>query len=342
MIGGRRWLWVTVAALMGGCDGRDINAPALEAALATTRQQPPEGSAIETPLGVWMRDAGPHRATISIDYRLDDEGGRTTRMFLQRSIDRYVEGPFRVEERRTWFETGAGREAHRSEAEAVYDGKRLVVRPGAGPWRERETWAGQQWELLRSTYAPIFEFSEAFEPYAKRTLDKEGLAVAGVAGQAFVLSLRPDVIPQRLTLEALASLRDHDQRWVRWLTATHRPMELTGFEVRPTAGGDPMACQWIIKGSVTEGAFAASFRLTLDVAISDLPPARPIALPGQDEILPTHRPRIWAMIEDVLGERITPLYRRAAGQPASRDASPTSSEAPGGAGSSAVARSGGR
>lgn len=313
MTGAGRWVWGAVAAAaLAACDGRDINAPALEAALATTRQQAPEGTAIATPLGVWMRDAAPHRATLTVDYRLDNEDGRTTRMFLERTIDRYVEGPFGVEERRTWFETGAGSESYRTEAEAIYDGQRLVVRPGAGPWRERETWAGQQWELLRSSYAPLFEFTEAFAPYVQRTPDKGGLSVAGVPGQGFALSLRPDVIPQRLTLEALASLRDHDQRWVRWVTATHQPVELTGFEVRPTAGGDPMACQWVIRGSVTEGAFAASFRLTLVVEVGDLPPARTIALPAQAEILPMHRPRTWAMIEDVLGEDIAPLYRRAA------------------------------
>ena len=306
----RALLSVWLFALLLGCEapGSTSGRGALETALSTCGTETVLGAP-----GVLPRHgAGRHRDVMSLRILIGDEGTGLS-LLLERIVDRDAGGSFKSTDSRVvrtpWW---AGRVLEEGR-EGIHIADTFATRRTGAPWIMREVLEGEPWTWLQDTYdiAPTlrkafggyFVWTEASPPTSERLF---GMEVTWSR-----ISLDEGVAPAPLDQRTLDLLRDHETHWAAWLAATHRPERVQGRLARATTTGEVVAGDLDIVGTVTIDQEERRFELELRYGVESLPEDVSFRIP--EGAYPTERPRIWRMVEGVMGEDLAPIYHRAAG-----------------------------
>jgi hypothetical protein len=265
-------------------------------------------------------------------------GGESHSLELSRSIARDGRR-FRVVEHRLH---GAPSAADPSQVnptatrfEAIFDGERLAVRRGHGPFIERDARDGLPARILSQMHdfgpAILTAFGDylVLSPGAGRAPEVAGIRLAWSK-----VELDPAVAPKPMSESELAALRDHERHVFAWLAATLRPSQVTG-RVAHVAGSDQsperlVEAELTLSGGARGSVTSPPGGFTLDLiqrvsalgesAIASLRERAPADFTLPADLLPPDRPRPWKMIVDVLGDELLPPYR--VERPVQRPASP--------------------
>lgn len=311
-------------SLTPACSAEEGEVGALEHALAKARPMHEVVDPSSTASRPW--EGVPLAALIA--HRLESElkvvvtiGTAAHSLTVSRSIAR--EGRrFRFVERRIHREPSLGDPSASVETatrfEVVFDGERLAIKRGTGPFIERDARDGLPARLLSQAHDLAPTVLASFGDYLTET-PSPGRApeVAGLRPQWRALSLDPGVRPRAMSEAELVSLRDHERDVFAWAAATFRPTKVTGRIGR--LGEEPLECELSLAGGVRGATDGGGGGFTLELmqrvsplgesAIATLSERAPadFALPG--DTLAPDRPRPWKMIEDVLGDELLPPYR---------------------------------
>lgn len=248
-------------------------------------------------------------------------GDKAQTLTISRSIAR--EGRrFRFVERRVHREPSLADPAASLETatrlEVIFDGERLALKRGTGPFIERDARDGLPAKLLTQAHDLAPSVFSSFGDYLGETPSPGRAAeIAGLKPQWRALSLDPAVRPRTMDEAELAALRDHERHVFAWAAATFRPTKVVGRVGR--LGEEPLECELSLAGGVRGPANSGGGGFTLELnqrvsplsesAIASLPERAPADFTIPKDALPPDRPRPWKMIEDVLGDELLPPYR---------------------------------
>lgn len=295
---------VALALLSLGCapDGRH---EVLEEALAEaspTHLAPPDKQRVP-------EIKTPHQVHVHGVFSLKGGAGGGQRVEVDRQVLRGPNGAFRIIDRRFWHDHIVTPKGSEDGREVLFDGRELVIRRSWGPWMERETLDGQHLRLLDDAYDVAPAVLAGFEDYIQFREDPQGAdKVAGVDVVWERLVLDTQVVPRPLPEEELLRLRNHQDHWRHWLSATHKPNRIDGRLARRLDGDrSVMAGDLLIEGTAEWGGLPAAFTVTLRYTVSELPPGSSFTLPVERQ--PARRQRPWKMIKDVLKDSLSPVYQ---------------------------------
>lgn len=315
---------LSVGAL-SACSSEEGEVGALERALAKAR---PMHEVVDPATAATRPWEGGVPLPALVAHRLESElkltvtfGDTAQTLTISRSIAR--EGRrFRVVERRVHREPSLADPAASLETatrlEVVFDGERLALKRGTGPFIERDARDGLPARFLTQVHDLAPSVFASFGDYLTETPSPGRAAeIAGLKPQWRALSLDPAVRPRTMDEAELTSLRDHERHVFAWAAATFRPTKVVGRVGR--LGDEPLECELSLAGGVRgpSGAGGGGFTLELtqrvsplsESAIATLSERAPADFSLPSDALPPDRPRPWKMIEDVLGDELLPPYR---------------------------------
>jgi hypothetical protein len=298
-----RYPWILVG--IAGCSSSQDpeGTQALTEALATAGQ-----SARATELGLSLPHAGasPHRMRATAELVLETSPEKRWMVRIERTIDRGEERRFRVTDTRFFTDSVRPVKDHEDGREILYDGGRLAVRRAAAPWRERAAWKGEERELLASAYDAMPALLSAFGPYLTWRAGEGPPQVIGLEVEWREAALDTSVAPRPVEPARLAELRDYDATLAGWLGVTHRPTRVSGRLAFKSGTQEVVAGELELSGSAQVEGTEAQFVARAKLAPEALPEVG-FQIPA-DAMPPTRR-RTWRMIEDVLGDELSPRYR---------------------------------
>jgi hypothetical protein len=238
---------------------------------------------------------------------------------VRRTIDRGPGGAWRFLDERSFTDPDLAPKGYDDRREVIFDGQKLAIRRGWGPWMDRDNMDALAERLLTSAYDAAPTLLDALGPYLV-------IGTPGAGGGAAGLEPNPTGLPVVFTVlsmrtpnlegpteprdpQRLRELRDTRGHWGRWFAATHVPTELQG-QLGRTAEGDVVAGSLEVEGRARVEGVERAFVLHLQVTTLSLPEQVSFQLP--EERLPATRDRPWKAIEDVMGDDLAEIYRRRA------------------------------
>lgn len=311
--------------LSSACSSEDGEVGALERALAKAR---PMHEVVAPEVAATRPWDGGVPLPALVAHRLESElkvavtfGDKAQALTISRSIAR--EGRrFRFVERRVHREPSLADPSASLETatrfEVIFDGERLALKRGTGPFIERDARDGLPARLLTQAHDLAPMVFSSFGDYLTETPSPGRAAeLAGLRPEWRALSLDPAVRPRTMDEAELTALREHDKNVFAWAAATFRPTRVVGRVGR--LGGEPLECELSLAGGVKGPANAGGGGFTLELtqrvspltesAIATLSERAPADFSLPKDALPPDRPRPWKMIEDVLGDELLPPYR---------------------------------
>lgn len=311
--------------LSSACSSEEGEVGALERALAKAR---PMHEVVAPEVAATRPWDGGVPLPALVAHRLESElkvavtfGDKAQALTISRSIAR--EGRrFRFVERRVHREPSLADPSASLETatrfEVIFDGERLALKRGTGPFIERDARDGLPARLLTQAHDLAPMVFSSFGDYLNETPSPGRAAeLAGLRPEWRALSLDPAVRPRTMDEAELTALREHDKNVFAWAAATFRPTRVVGRVGR--LGGEPLECELSLAGGVKGPANAGGGGFTLELtqrvspltesAIATLSERAPADFSLPKDALPPDRPRPWKMIEDVLGDELLPPYR---------------------------------
>lgn len=305
---------LVAAALVGplACGGDDDEAAgesAFAQAIARTR---PAWTPEQEPTRP-LSGSGPHAMTLRAELRLDAPAG-TQRLEITRVVQRGPGHAYTLLDRRAWTTPSVHADnpprTHVEEVASRFDGARFAGRRGDGPWLERDTLDGHAERVLAAAYdLQTLVLGGLGDYLAWRDLPPNEERPATVAGLPVTwreASLDTAVRPRVMNDAELRALREHTRDWTAWVGATHQPTRVSG-RVAFTEAGLVALGELELVGVARVDGVEAPFLVRLSVNVDKLDPKASFTLPA--DALPATRPRPWKMIEDVLGDDLSPVYR---------------------------------
>ena len=178
---------------------------------------------------------------------------------------------------------------------------------------ERPTMHGEARQFLASAYDVAPAVMKAFGAYmdlepATAPQDRSD-KIGGFAVRRYSVTLEPDSPQSPRDTAELARSRLHDKRWTDWLAATHQPTAIEGHLTKRADTGVVVAGELTIKGIAMVDDKQTPFFVFMRYRVGALPDNTAFDLP--QELVPARRQRTWLMIEQILGEYLSPAYERA-------------------------------
>ncbi len=307
------------------CSADDGPEGALEAALSRARPMPGPS---DSPTTTWaspvpLRGLRNHALDVDLSLRLVSPRGAQA-LVITRHIERR-DRMFRVSETRSHEEPSAADSAKtlaQSERfEAVFDGVRIAVRRGEGPFIERDARDGLPTRTLVRLHdlAPFLltalKDDIRLEPLAPDETTPSTVEGVPVTWRRVVFLVEPE---RREPLDLMA-LRQRESTLPQWLgesVVVTRGGGRVAFVDAPDlvdGGGRPkpeaaLLVDLALEGEAKLGAgdtrqpFSLSLKQRVSLLVEttfELPPER----------LPERRERTWKMIDEVLGDELLPPYR---------------------------------
>ncbi len=312
-------------AFILACSTEDGPEGALEAALARAKPMP---GPLDLPATTWpepvpLRGLRAHVLDVDLSVRLVSTRGPQA-LAITRRIERR-DRMFRVSETRSHEEPSAAdptkQLTHSERFEAVFDGTRIAVRRGEGPFIERDARDGLPTRTLTRLHdlAPFLLTSlkddTRLEPLAPDETTPPSVEGLPVTWRRVVFLVEAE---RREPLDLMA-LRRRESTLAKWLGESlvvtrggGRVAFVDGPELVDGAGRPKPEAALVVDialegdARLGPGDGRAPFSLTFKQRLTPLGEGS-FDLPA--ERLPEKRERPWKMVEEVLGDELLPPYR---------------------------------
>ena len=140
--------------------------------------------------------------------------------------------------------------------------------------------------------------------------------ILGKPAQRWVATFNTTPVLKKLSASQLKALRSNQDKWAEWMAQTHRPDELRVEVVRLVGSTDVIEGRVTVRGTAQVDGHTKPFGVKLQMSVKRLTNTRPFRMPKK--VLPQGRERTWAMIKNVLGEALNPIYERTRTAPKKR------------------------